>query len=114
MSTPLSVAKQALIAGSVHVLNLFGKSMEEIGTEYKPGSGDTPRTLIDKYAQDAILQVIKGYPEFANDTLNPEESDQEGEGSREWHIDPYDGTSNAQITLPMSTLGIGIREDGKA
>lgn len=109
----IAVAQEALLAGATHVLNLFGKSMEEIGVEYKPEAGDTPRTLIDKHAQTTILDVIQRRPEFARDTFNPEESEQFGSGNREWHIDPYDGTSNAQIKLPMSTMGIGIRENGQ-
>lgn len=72
------VALGALLGGSKHILNLFGKSMEDIGTEYKPEAGDTPRTLIDKYTQDEILRYIQSFPEFAKDTFNPEESEQFG------------------------------------
>lgn len=113
-SDKIRTAKQALLTGGRHILDLFGKSMDEIGTEYKPKDGDTPRTLIDTYSENAILNVIKEYPEFSDDTFNPEESGQSGCGKRIWHIDPYDGTSNAQIKLAMSTSGIGISEDGKS
>lgn len=112
-SKKVEVAKKALIAGSYHVLNLFGKSMNEIGAEYKPKDGDTPRTLIDTNAQAEILRAIQGDSEYANDRFNAEEAKAFGSGDRVWYIDPYDGTSNAQIILPMSTMGIGIVEKGE-
>ncbi len=112
-SLKVEVAKRALLVGSYHVLNLFGKSMNEIGAEYKPNEGDTPRTLIDTHAQQAILEVIMAEKEFADDKFNAEEAAAFGSGQRAWHIDPYDGTSNAQIKLGMSTMGIGITESGE-
>lgn len=113
MADKLEVAKKALLAGSYHIRALFGKTMAEIGGEYKPKDGDTPRTLIDMHAEAAILEVIRSEPEFKDDLINAEESGESGSGKRVWHVDPYDGTSNAQIKLPMSTMGIGIAEDGE-
>lgn len=85
--------------------------MKEIGVEYKSKEGDTPRTLIDRYAEEKILEVI-GMSEFKNDYIYAEESGEKGSGKRIWYIDPFDGTSNATIKLPMSTMGIGIEENG--
>ncbi len=111
LSRKLQVAKQALLAGSYHVLALFGKSMSEIESEYKPQDGDNPRTLIDRCAEETIIKCIRADPEFRDDSINAEESGESGSGKRVWYIDPYDGTSNAQIKLPMSTMGIVITED---
>ncbi|MBI2629004.1 hypothetical protein HYW74_02900 [Candidatus Pacearchaeota archaeon] len=112
-SKKVEVAKQALLTGSVHILNLFGKSMEEIGAEYKVKDGDTPRTLIDTHSQSAILEEIIRHQEFKGDRFNAEESGAFGSGDRVWYVDPYDGTSNAQIIMPMSTSGIGIVEESR-
>src|SRR3989344_2902039 len=113
MADKSEVAKKALLAGSYHVRALFGKTMSEIGGEYKSKDGDTPRTLIDTHAEAAILKVIRSEPEFKNDLINAEESGESGSGKRVWYVDPFDGTSNAQIKLPMSTMGIGISENGE-
>lgn len=95
MADKLEVAKKALLAGSYHVRALFGKTMAEIQEEYKHDDGDTPRTLIDTHAEQAILECIRAESEFQDDLINAEESGKSGSGQRVWHIDPYDGTSNA-------------------
>jgi fructose-1,6-bisphosphatase/inositol monophosphatase family enzyme len=112
-SQKIFVAKKALLDGSRHLLNLFGKSLEEIGGEYKPEDGDTPRTLIDTNSEAAIIKIIKDSGIFREYRINAEESGKTGQGSKVLHLDPYDGTSNAQIQLRGSTMGIGISEDRK-
>ena len=112
-SQKIEVAKRALIAGSIHLTNLFGKSVREIGIEYKVNDGDTPRTLIDTNAEKAILDTINASGLFRGYSINAEESGQSGDGKNILYIDPYDGTSNAVIKLPMSTMGIGISENGE-
>lgn len=114
VSSKINAGILALLEGAPHILNLFGKSAEEIGTEYKSRDGDTPRTLIDTNSEREILRVLKtaNNCEFSKDCFNAEESEWSGDSRRIWHIDPYDGTSNAQISLPTSTMGIGIQEDG--
>ncbi len=106
----LKVGTAAILAGGKHIHNLFGKAMGEIGMEYKLDEGDTPRTLIDTYSEKDILFVLQG-SKFRDDSLNPEESQEtSGKTGRVWHIDPYDGTSNAQIKGPWSTSGLAVQE----
>lgn len=111
-SEKVYLAKDALLTGSKHILNLFGKQVEDIGIEYKVESGDTPRTLIDKNSEKDIVSIIRSHPYYGNDIINAEEEGISGKSkNRVWYVDPYDGTSNAQIKLPMSTTGIGIYEN---
>jgi len=112
ISKQIEVGKAALLNGAKHVSNLFGKSLEELDVEYKKEDGDTPRTLIDRYSEEEVIKTIRNDPLFADDWINAEETGTSGHPSkgREWYLDPFDGTSNAQIKLPMSTMGIGIRE----
>lgn len=109
MERELDVAMEAAVRGAYQVVRFFGKSMEEIGLEYKPADGDTPRTIIDRESEKAILSYLKQH--FQNDTFNAEESGvHAGSGKRLWHVDPYDGTSNAAINLDLSTVGIALQK----
>lgn len=80
----------------------FGKSVHELGTEYKQQDGDTARTIIDRYAQDKMQDYLsKRYPDAV---YNLEESDVKRE-SLEGRLlifgYPFDGTANAQPKLPV-------------
>jgi myo-inositol-1(or 4)-monophosphatase len=114
ISNKTKIGMEALLTGAKHIVNLFGKEIYDIGVEYKPESGDTPRTLIDKNSERDITSIIRSYSEFKEDLINGEEEGITGtQSERIWYIDPYDGTSNAQIKLPMSTSGIGIYQNNK-
>jgi len=106
------VLKEAVFVSYPHLTQLFGKSIEEIGTEYKVKDGDTPRTLIDTNVERSILAEIKLSGEFDDYAINAEESGELGEGQKVLYIDPFDGTSNAQIKLGMSVIGVSVAERG--
>lgn len=113
MSGEIHAAMEAGIRGAFHVKNLFGRNMEELGVEYKPQDGDTPRTLIDRYSEDAILSCLKR--RFPNDSYDAEETGvYAGSDGRKWHVDSFDGTSNAEIKLPLSTVGIAFQKGDEA
>lgn len=103
----VEVAKEAVLAGSKQVMRFWGKSLEEIGLEYKPQDGDTPRTIIDRKSSGNILGVIKKhYPHHA--VYGEETGLHSGSGNYTWVIDPFDGTSNAPRKLPYSVVGLAI------
>ncbi|MBI5223459.1 hypothetical protein HY990_03480 [Candidatus Micrarchaeota archaeon] len=107
----IETAQKALLAGARHVRTLFGRSMTELGVEYKPKDGDTPRTIIDRESEGAILKVLHNAASFKGYAISAEEAGAvtSGISGRVW-IDPFDGTSNAAIRLKMSTLGICVTE----
>jgi len=105
-------AIDAGIRGAFFVDKFFGKPMNEIGLEYKHADGDTPRTIIDREAGNAIVNYLREY--FPKDAINEEESGQHaGHSSFRWHVDPYDGTSNASILMDLSTVGIALEYDNE-
>jgi len=109
MSDTMHRAMEACVHGAAFVDRFFGKSMEEIGLEYKPSDGDTPRTIIDRESGKSIISSLKRY--YPRDAINEEESGQHtGYSGRKWHVDPFDGTSNAQIHMDMSTVGAGLQK----
>ena len=67
------VLKEAVFVSYPHLTQLFGKSIEEIGTEYKVKDGDTPRTLIDTNVERSILAEIKLSGEFDDYAINAED-----------------------------------------
>lgn len=107
----VQIGKQALLHAGRHILNLFGKSMDELGTEYKAGDGDTPRTLIDTHSEKDIRAYVQDSGAFQGFSFYGEEAGGVLTG-RDIIVDPYDGTSNAQIKLGMSTSGMCLFEEG--
>ncbi len=112
MSDRMDAAIYAGISGALQVERLFGKSMEELDLEYKPQDGDTLRTIIDRYSGDSILSYLK--LKFPQDGFDEEETGvHAGSESRKWYIDPFDGTSNLPIALPLSTVGLAFQQDSE-
>lgn len=108
MQTEIDVAIEAGIRGATEVERYFGKSLVELSVEYKPRDGDTPRTIIDRESGAAILYCLQNA--FPSDTFDEEETGvTEGSSERKWHIDPFDGTSNALINMELSTVGIALQ-----
>lgn len=125
-------AKSTLLGAGRYIVELFGKGIDEIGTEYKAVDGNTARTLIDNNSQRHILTSVGGLPSFYGTFVVAEEEMAEtfpnlrhdpslggyvvGDGSSQnvaTYWDPFDGTANAAIKMPMSTAGMCIAEDGR-
>ena len=110
MSKMMDVAQNALLAGAKPIRQLFGKDIKRLGAKYKPKDAGTLQTLIDTEAEKAVLRVIKRSP-FSKDRIMAEESgESKGASNRTWYIDPVDGTANIPISLPMSTMALGVTE----
>lgn len=114
MNELIRIMENAAINSAVHIKNCFGKSLSDIGVEYKIADGDTPRTIIDTNVETAIKEYIfnssmKNEIEFVG-----EEYGSAG-GSRRFKAwtDPFDGTSNAAINLGMSVIGMAVEEQGE-
>lgn len=107
--------REAVISAARVVGDNFGKSVEQLETEYKPEDGDTARTVIDRYAQKRMEDYLS--PEYPNAVYNLEETDVNQAASLEGKLlifgDPFDGTANAQPRLPLSTQGLIAAYDGK-
>lgn len=94
---------------------MFGRSMRELGGlgfTLKPEDGNTPRTVIDTKVGGFIKEWIK--KRFPSDTIISEDvKGVTGESGWTWWVDPFDGTSNAEPRLHMSTVGIGVSFEGQ-
>ena len=112
MSKELEVAQRAVLAGARRVKRFFGKSIEEIGLEYKHQDGDTPRTIIDRESGASILNFIKeSFPSHA--IYEEETGEHAGDADYLWVVDPFDGTSNAPKLLPYSRVGLALMKKGE-
>jgi fructose-1,6-bisphosphatase/inositol monophosphatase family enzyme len=106
--------RDAVVSSARVVNDNFGKSVEELGIEYKPRDGDTARTVIDRHAQDRMHGYL--LPRYPNAVYNLEENDITDtslEGKLQVFGDPFDGTANAQPKLPLSTQGLIAAENGE-
>ncbi len=107
--------RDALVSAARVVHDNFGKSVSDLGMEYKPKDGDTARTVIDRYAQERMhSHLLSRYP---NAVYNLEETDVDSTVGLEGKLlifgDPFDGTANAQPRLPLSTQGLIAAHDDK-
>lgn len=105
----------ALISAARVVNDNFGKSMGELGAEYKAVDGDTVRTIIDTKAQEIMHDHLSN--RYPGAVFNLEETDVENDTSLEGKLlffgDPFDGTANAQPRLPLSTQGLMAAQGGE-
>ncbi len=113
-TTLLTTMEDAAIRSAVHITNCFGKSLTDIGIEYKVADGDTPRTIIDTNVETAIKEYLFSSP-FKNEIGFVGEEQGTVGGKRNFKVwaDPFDGTSNAAINLGMSVIGMGVEENGE-
>src|SRR6202163_3975153 len=107
MHPMLNIAvKAARRAGSIisrasenlDVLTIKHKSLNDLVSE------------VDRAAEDAIIDVIKGaYPDHA---ILAEESGASGDSEYVWIIDPLDGTTNFLHGFPQYCVSIGLLHKG--
>ena len=83
---------------NLDVLTIKHKSLNDLVSE------------VDRAAEDAIIDVIKGaYPDHA---ILAEESGASGESEYVWVIDPLDGTTNFLHGFPQYCVSIGLLHKG--
>jgi len=83
---------------NLEVLTIKHKSLNDLVSE------------VDRAAEDAIIDVIKGaYPDHA---ILAEESGASGESEYVWIIDPLDGTTNFLHGFPQYCVSIGLFHKG--
>lgn len=82
---------------------------------YKREDGMTPRMLIDTGVQERFFERIREHRVFDGYAIDAEEEGgaREGKGDGIVYFDPFDGTSNAVINMPMSTTGFSTRVAGE-
>ncbi|HEY9694697.1 MAG TPA: inositol monophosphatase family protein [Oculatellaceae cyanobacterium] len=104
----LDIATEAALAGGVVLQKYWGK-LEAVQEKGRPGDLVTEA---DKYAEIAILEVLKRH--FPHHSILAEESGQQGDNSSEylWAIDPLDGTTNYAHQYPFFATSIGLLING--
>lgn len=70
----------------------------------------TPVSDADKSVEEELRKLINKYS--ASDSIIGEEFGKEGNGNREWILDPIDGTKNFVRGVPFWGTLIGLRVDG--
>jgi myo-inositol-1(or 4)-monophosphatase len=81
------------------------------GTEAKENVNDLV-TEADRRSQEAVVKILdQSFPE--DDIVGEESPDQGSSSSREWIIDPIDGTANFSTSLPYYCVSIAFRESGE-
>lgn len=106
MPSELKIAIEAAKKGAEVALTYFGK---KINVEIK--SNNTPVTVADREAEEAIKQYILGY--FPNSEFVGEESGGDLTKDDFWIIDPIDGTKNYTRGLPLWSILIAHYKQGK-
>ncbi len=104
----LDIATEAALAGGAILQKYWGK-LEAVQEKGRPGDLITEA---DKYAEIAILEIIKRH--FPHHSILAEESGQQGDHSSEylWAIDPLDGTTNYAHQYPFFATSIGLLING--
>lgn len=102
------VATAVVILGGEKVLDIHGRSPEELQIVYKAKAGKTPRTLADMESARVGKQVIK--LNFPTHRINEEETGDERGDEIAHHFDPLDGTSSYARGLHYSTVGEAVYE----
>ena len=97
------------IADAVDKLTLAGFRDAALTVETK--SDDTPVTDIDRGAEQLIRDHLKKLR--PDDGVFGEEFGADGGGSRQWIIDPVDGTKNFIRGIPVWGTLIALLDDGK-
>jgi histidinol-phosphatase len=90
-----------------HTISRFGSL--DLAVETKPDL--TPVSDADKAAEEIIRGQLKR--SRARDAVIGEEFAPTGHGSRQWVIDPIDGTKNFVRGVPVWATLIGLVEDGR-
>ncbi|WP_376697420.1 inositol monophosphatase family protein [Wenzhouxiangella sp. EGI_FJ10305] len=102
MQTALAAADAADEVAMGH----FGRELE---VELK--SDESPVTVADRQAEQAIREVIRG--QFPDHALFGEEYGREGDSEYLWLIDPIDGTRSFIRSLPFWSTQIALMVDGE-
>lgn len=72
---------------------------------------DSPVTIADREAEDAILGVLLKQHPYA--VIAEESGTKEADSEYAWVIDPIDGTSNFSHGLPFTGISIGLLRSGE-
>jgi myo-inositol-1(or 4)-monophosphatase len=107
MHPMLNIAvKAARRAGSI--INRASENLDVLTVKHK--SLNDLVSEVDRAAEDAIIEVIKGaYPDHA---ILAEESGASGDSEYVWVIDPLDGTTNFLHGFPQYCTSIGMLHKG--
>lgn len=104
----VTVATAVVILGGEKVLDIHGRSPEELQIVYKAEAGKTPRTVADMESGRVGKELIK--QQFPTHRINEEESGDEQGDENAHHFDPLDGTSSYARGLRYSTVGEAVYE----
>jgi len=90
------------------------KHHQKLDVSFKDKNRDDPVTELDRYAQNTIINAVKG--RFKEDRFLGEEEGEEKsviDSKSLWVIDPIDGTANFMHGLPIWGISIAYAVEGK-
>lgn len=97
------------IADTVDKYTLKNFNGEDLTVELK--EDETPVTAVDREAENIVRRMLDS--ERRTDAVYGEEFGSKGGSSRQWIIDPVDGTKNYIRGIPVWATLIALLEDGK-
>src|SRR6478609_6655968 len=97
------------IADAVDKYTLKSFNGEDLTVEIK--EDETPVTAVDREAENTVRRMLDS--ERRADAVYGEEFGSKGGSSRQWIIDPVDGTKNYIRGIPVWATLIALLEDGK-
>ncbi|HWG11183.1 MAG TPA: inositol monophosphatase family protein [Rhodanobacteraceae bacterium] len=102
----LEIARGAALAAGQLIARHYRRGVE---VETKPD--DTPVTVADREAEDAIRHLIRGA--FPSHAILGEERGREGESEFLWLVDPLDGTKSFVRGTPFFSTQIALMHAGE-
>ena len=105
------IAELALIAAAVREKVLSLPVSTDIGAELCMGADGTPTSLIDKIAEDVILEKLDELGLDVN-VLSEEAGYIDRGGTKTLVMDPVDGTFNCIMGLPLYETAQALRQFG--